>query len=312
MNKKALLFLLCGFLFLTAACGGLAEKTNVRLAVIKGPTGMGAVRLMDENDAGNTKNAYTVTISGAPDAVVAGLLAADFDIAALPTNAIAMLHAKTDGAIQCLAVNTLSTLYLLEKGNTIASAADVAGKLIVCMGQGTTVQATVERLFPDADIHYVSEHTEAVAQAAIGKYDYVILPEPFVTTLLKQDAGFQIALDIGALWKENGLGELPMGGIAVRKAFADENPQAVVDFLNEYKESVDAVNADPEAAAQLTERYDILPAANAVEAIPRANMTCISGREAQALLLPYYQVLMDVNPALIGGGMPSDDFFRVP
>lgn len=311
MMKKSLLILIISILLIATGCGSLAEKTNVSIAVIKGPTGVGAVRLMAENEAGHTENTYTFTISSVPDAIVAGLLTADFDIAALPTNMIAMLYAKTDGAIQCLAVNTLSTLYLLEKGDTVLSANDLAGKSIVCYGQGTTVQATIDQLFQDADIHYVSEHTEAVAQAAAGKYSLVIVPEPFVTTLLAKDDGFRIALDIGELWKERGLGELPMGGIAVRKAFAAENSKAVEAFLREYAKTIQEVNDDTETAATLAEQYDLLPKEIAKEAIPRMNITCIS-TQMKDMLAPYYEVLMDVNPALIGGKIPGDDFYLVP
>lgn len=318
MRKKSLLILVLSLFFITSACGSLAERMDVRVAVIKGPSGMGAARLMSENEAGNTENAYVLTVSGAPDAVVAGLLTGEYDVAALPTNAIAMLHAKTGGEVQCLAVSTLSNLYLLGRENIISSifspVLNLADLSIVCAGQGTTVQATVERLLQRAgNIHYVSEHTEAVAQAAIGKYDYVILPEPFVTILLKQDANFGILTDIGDLWREQGLGELPMGGVAVRKAFADENSKAVETFLKEYAQSVFYAKYYPEAAAPLMEQYDILPAGIAIEAIPRANMTFVSGGEMKELLLPYYQVLMEVNPNLIGGELPGDEYYyRAP
>ena len=49
------------------------------------------------------------------------------DIAAIATNAAANLYAQSDGAIQVLAVNTLGVLYILEKGDTVHSMADLSG-----------------------------------------------------------------------------------------------------------------------------------------------------------------------------------------
>lgn len=312
MKRYIILFLLCTLLFLTAACGVSAEKATVRIGVLKGPTGMGAAQLMEQNEQSLAKNGYVFTVAGAPDVLIAKLITGELDIAALPTNVIAMLYAKNDGAVQALAVNTLGTLYLLERGDLVGSPEDIAGKAIVCMGQGTTVQATVERLLEGSDITYVAEHSEAVAQAVAGRFDLIIVPEPFATSLLRQNIGFRIALDIGALWQEQEMGVLPMGGFAVSKAFAEQNPAAVDAFLEEYTQSVRFANENNNEAAVLIEKYDILQATVAAEAIGRANMVCMVGDDMKNALTAYYTILLEVNSALIGGAMPEDDFYCAP
>lgn len=309
-NKMVLLFLLVCVLWLAVACNGIAEKTTVRAAFLKGPTGMGAARLMDQNAQSLAANDYVFTVAGTPDMIVAQLITGELDIAALPSNMLAMLNTKTDGAIQSLAVNTLGTLYLLERGELVSAPDDLKDREIVCAGQGTTVQATVELLFEDVAITYVAEHAEAIAQVAAGRFDLVILPEPFATSLLQRDIGFRVALDIGALWLDGGNGVLPMGGIAVRKAFADQHPEAVAAFIDEYSQSVQFANENPQAAAVLIEKYDILSAAVAEASILRAGMVCLTDDAMREALSAYYAVLMDVNPALIGGALPGDDFYR--
>lgn len=310
MKKNIRLFFLLSLLFLTVACSVSAEKTTIRIGVLKGPTGMGAAQLMEQNEQSLSENNYVFTVAGAPDMLIAQLITGELDITALPTNTMAMLYSKTNGEVQALAVNTLGTLYLLERGNHVTTIEDVAGKAIVCAGQGTPVQATVEHLLKNVNITYVAEHSEAVAQVAAGHFDYIIVPEPFATSVLQQDIGFHVALDIGALWQEKEGSVLPMGGIAVRKAFAEQNPDAIASFLKEYLQSVTFVNENIAEASALIEKYDIIPAAVAEKAIGRSSMVCMVGDQMKDALTAYYTILLDVNPALIGGAMPDDGFYR--
>ena len=60
------------------------------------------------------------------------------DIAAVATNVASNFYHKTDGSIQMLAVNTMGVLYILEKGDSIQSMADLRGKTIYATGQGPT------------------------------------------------------------------------------------------------------------------------------------------------------------------------------
>lgn len=291
----------------------MAEEVAIRLAVLKGPTGMGAAQLMSQSDTGETANTYDFTIAGAPDLLVSQLITGELDMAALPTNTIALLNARTEGEVQILAVNTLGVLYLLERGDSVQQVSDLAGRQIVSAGQATTAEIVANHLFgEDVTVNYVSEHAEAVAQAIAGQYDLVLLPEPFVTSLLSQSDDFRIAIDLTAAWEEVTSSPLPMGGIAVRRAFAEAQPEAVAAFLDEYAQSVSYANEHPSEAAQLIEQYDIMAAAVAEQAIPRANMVCMTGEEMRAALEAFYAVLATDNADLIGGSVPDDAFYYAP
>lgn len=288
----------------------MAEDVVIQAAVLKGPTGMGAAYLIDQNEQGLSANQYTFTIESAPDAVVGKLITGELNLAALPTNTIAMLYQKTEGEVQSLAINTLGVLYVLERGDSVHGIDDLAGKTIIGSARGSTAEAVAEYLFPeDATVEYASEHAEAVAQAVAGQYDLVLLPEPFVTSLLAQDDSFRIAIDLTAAWEEKTQTSLPMGGIAVRADFAAENPQAVRSFLEEYARSVAFAVENPQEAAALIEKHDIMTAAVAEKAIPRANMVCVTGAEMETALNAFYAILLDSNPDLIGGAMPAADFY---
>ena len=316
MKKRLVLFAaLLTALTMFFSCAG-AEKAAVNVAFLKGPTGMCAAKLMADADAGTTQNAYSFTLVGAADVVTGQLVSGELDMAALPTNAIAALYQKTEGGVQALAVNTLGVLYVLERGESVQALSDLDGKTILSSGQGSTAEAVLNYLLAaagvTANVEYVSEHSEVVAKATAenSEYDVVLLPEPFVTMMGMQAPDFRVALNLTEEWNRQGAGLLPMGGIAVRREFAEENPEAVAAFLEEYAASVEWVNANAEEAATLIEQYDIMKAAVAKNAIPRANMVCLTGDAMRMVLENVYGVLEGFNVKLIGGATPGEDFYH--
>ncbi len=290
------------------------EGAEISVGVLKGPTGMGAAWLMEQNEQGATLNTYEFTVAGAADELTGRLIQGDLDIAALPTNAISALYNKTEGKIVTLGVNTLGVLYILENGESIASIADLEGKTILASGKGSTAEAVLNHLLAEngvtAEIYWASEHTEAATLAITGEYDIVMLPEPFVTNVMGKNADLRVALNLANEWENLTGGVLTMGGIAVRKEFLDENPEAVAEFVKDYGMSIEFTNSEPASAGALIEKYGIAAAAVAENAIPRCNIVWLTGDKYKSVLVNFLAVLSEANPASIGGKMPAEDFYN--
>lgn len=315
MKKILTLFLAAVMLIGMAACSK-NEKTGVtvNIGVLKGPTGMGAAWLMDQNEQGLSANSYNFTIAGAPDVLTGQLISGDMDMAALPTNAISTLYNKTEGQITVLGVNALGVLYVLENGDRINSVSDLEGKTILASGQGSTAEYVLNYILEQngvsAEIFWASEHSEAATLALSGEYDIVMLPEPFVTTVTTKNGSFRVALDLTREWEALGGGELTMGGIAVRTEFLEAHPDAVKAFVKEYANSVAFTNAQPADAAKLIAKYEIAAEEIAKNAIPRCNIVWLHGENYKAKLENFLGVVYEANPAGIGGKMPGDDFYQ--
>ena len=299
------------------------EETTVRVMALKGPTAMGMVQLMDTAEAGPVGgNAYEFTIAASADEVTPKLVQGEADIAAVPANLASVLYNNTEGKIQVLAVNTLGVLYIVESGDTVQTAADLKGKTIYASGKGSTPEYALNYILSsngidpekDVTIEWKSEHSECVAALSSGEGGIAMLPQPFVTTAQAKNDSIRIALDLTKEWDALQSGaETPSalitGVVVVRADFAAENPGAVSAFLDSYKESVDFVNNSTEDAAALIEKYDIVPAAVAVKALPYCNITFIEGTELKEKLSGYLNVLFDQNPKAVGGKLPADDFY---
>lgn len=293
------------------------ERVHVELAMLKGPTGMGAAKLIADAAAGETANDYAVTLAAAPDEVTGKLISGELDLAALPTNVAATLYHKTGGAIQLLALNTLGVLHILENGDTVKSLTDLRGQTLYATGMGANPEFVLDFLLTqagldpehDLDIQWKTAE-EAQALMISGEAQFAMLPVPAATAVLIQNQDVRDALDLTAVWQElDAPGTFTMGCVAVRTAFAQEHPEAVAAFLEEYEASIRYVADEPDAAAQLMVDAGIVPKLPiAKAAIPQANLIFRSGEDLLDIQA-YYEVLWKADPASIGGSIPDDVFF---
>ncbi len=303
----------------TGSTTSAAAKTDINVFAIKGPTGVGMVHLMDAQDKGTASNNYHFTVVGSPEEVQAKIINNEADIAAVPTNLAAALFSKTNGNISLLAVNTLGVLYMMENGESIQSVADLKGKTIYSTGQGANPEYVLDYILtqngldPDKDvtIEFVEQNDELATLVATGKAEVAMVPEPNVTSIVAKNSDIRVALNMTEEWDKvtDDGSKLMMGCVIVRNAFAQEHPEAVDAFLAEYEASIQGAE-DIEATAALCETYGIIPkAAIAKQAIPRCNLTFVSGDAMMNQIKGYYDVLFAANPKSIGGKLPDDSFY---
>ena len=353
--KKQLSLLLCGALMVSAlaGCGGGTSSSSSssdtsgtqssssagdtstseaftlpNVMVLSGPTGVGAAKLMSDVEYANENGGQTpdgtpsyidtITVEADNQAVSSALINGDADIAAVATNVAATLINKNPESIQVLAVNTLGVLYILEKGDTVTSMADLAGKTVYATGEGANPEYVLNYLLTEngvdpstVDIQWMTAQ-EVTAQMVSSEDGICMLPVPAATALMIQDSGVRQALSLTDEWSAVSDGELAMGCIVARTDYIEENPQGVEAFLTAYQDSIEYMS-DPDHAAdaaELVAQYGITPnAAIAQAAIPQCNLVYLTGDEMKSVLETYYQVLFAADPASIGGALPYDSFY---
>ena len=206
-----------------------ATNTQINITMLKGPTGIGAVKLMSDSDAGNALNKYTFSLSSDPTDISGGIVNGSIDIAACPLNLASVLYKKTNGNVQMLAINTLGTLYIVSKDPTITKLADLEGKTIVTAGQGATPEYVLNYLLEKngltdkVTVEYKSEHAEVATLALSGEADTVLLPEPNVTAVLSKKDSLG---GVGGFWQEFVKGSgvfFSIGWIKARKEVVGNN-----------------------------------------------------------------------------------------
>ena len=318
MKKFITMLFISMFIFISACTS--APKGDVSIAMLAGPTGMGAAKLMSDNAEGKSSNNYTFTVATSPDEVTAAVISGSVDIAAVPANLASVLYNKTEQEIQIIAVNTLGVLYVLENGNSINTISDLRGKTLYVTGQGATPEYILKHILRengmdsdnDVTIEYYAAHAELATLISSGEIVLGMLPEPNVTAVLLANPNVRIALNLTEEWNRISGEEskLIQGCLIANKSFIKENKLLVNSFLAEYKESIEYVNANPEEAAQLIADNGILSKSVVAEkAIPNCNIVYMDGDEMKTQFSGMLKILYDANPASVGGSIPDDAFY---
>lgn len=308
ITAAVMLFSLVAF----AACSKKQDDTEIRIAALKGPTGMGMVKLADKQNYPN----YTVSIEASPDALNPRIISGEVDVAAVPVNLASVLYNKLDGDISVLAVSTLGVLYVVEAGSEVNSVADLAGKTVYATGQGATPEYILNYLLDkngvagSVEVNYVGEHAALATMLADGSAEIGMLPEPNVTSTLAGNDNLRIALNLTEEWNKVCSTELVQGVVIARKSFVNEHPEAIEQFLREYEKSSAFVNENIDEAAKLIVDVGILGNVEiAKKAIPNCNISFSKGEAMHKAVEGMLAVLFEANPKSIGGKLPDKDFY---
>ncbi len=295
------------------------DAVTVRVGGLSGPTSMGLVKLMEDSADGLTENTYEFAeLSSDSSAFVTPLATGEIDIAAVPSNLAAVIYNNTDGAVQVLAVNVLGVLDIVQRGEQVTSLSNLVGKTLYASGQGATPEYTLRYLLiqngidpdTDLDIQWCADTTEVLSYVSQDESAVAMLPQPFATVAQAQVDDLSVAIDLNDEWAKLGLeSEIVTGVLVVRTEFAQEYPQQLATFLEEYEVSVQYTLDEPEEAATLIEKYIGVSEAVAQAALPNCHLTDLTGVDMRTALEGYLQIIYDMNAASVGGSMPGDDFY---
>ena len=296
---------------------GYEEGLTTRVAALKGPTAMGLVYLMGENEGEDAHYSFDLYTSG--DEIVPLIAKDEVDIALIPTNLAATLYQKTDGGVQVLDVNAGNVLYVVSHDESLTDLSGLKGKTVYMTGKGTSPDWTLQYLLnkagmgeSDLTIEFKSEATEVVSALAQDASAVGVLPQPFATVAMLQDQELSVNFPLENAWKEyspDGSG-IATGVTIVRKAFAEEHPAAVAQFVLDHQASVKTAEENPADAAALIEEYGIVKAAVAQQVIEHFNpMVATTGEEMQTWVSGYLEMLYEIAPDAVGGKLPDEGFY---
>jgi len=201
----------------------------------------------------------------------------------------------------------------------VSSVEDLRGKTIVTFGQGANPEYVLTHILEqnglvvgtDVTIEFKAAVDEVLALAATGQADFVMVPEPNATVVQNKNTAFQVALDLNNEW-EKLEGQLVMGCIVTTAKFAEEHPEAVAKFLEEYEASINFALENTKDAATLCAKHGIVPSEGiAMKSLPNCHLTFVAGADMQATVEGYYNVLFGYNPKAVGGAVPTEDFYFV-
>ncbi|MBP5282719.1 MAG: ABC transporter substrate-binding protein [Lachnospiraceae bacterium] len=297
------------------------EAVTLHVGALKGPTTMGLLFLMEDAKEGKTKNSYEFQMATGADELLPLMVSGKLDIALVPANVAAILYQKTEGGVAVVDINTLGVLYLVSSDTSVQCISDLKGRTVYLTGKGTTPDCVLQFLIKnaglsegDVTLEYCSEASEVAAILAEKPDAIGFLPQPFVTAAGMQNENLQVMISANDMWldafgKESS-NALVTGVTVVRKEILEKYPQAIATFLEEHEASANAINEDLDTGAKLAVEAGIVgkePIAK--KAIPKCNITCVTGNSMKRALKAYLEVIYAFDSSMVGGKLPEADFY---
>lgn len=309
-------------LCLLVGCGASSSSEADPILVLRGPSGMSMIYLIDSTDYLN-KNGLAVEILDEPNQVRARLLREEPVIAAVPMNMSAILY-NLNLDYQLLAVPVWGTLYLFGRDSNVKDWSDLKGKTVNLMARGMTPDIVFRYLLekqglrPGIDVlldYRFPTHID-LAQAVISGFsDLAVLSEPLITTAMQADSSIQPLLDLNEAWKSahDDPFSIPQTALLVKTRWARGNPDKISELVRILERSVDRVNQDPIDAAERISSYRIVPdQETALQSIPRCRLDFQSAQAVREAIYTYLRVLYGYDPDAIGGTIPDERYIYSP
>ena len=317
--KIAVSILLCSFLpaFLHARGADEGGIKNLTIYGIKGPSGVGIIRLFEDPPKFPGFNVNIQALAQA-DLVAAAFLSGDAKIGILPPNMAAKI-ASSGKDIRAAAVIGSGMLSLLTSDASVRTFRDLRGKTVEVAGQGATPDYVFQRILgfngltPNVDVAlgYSLAYPEIAQSLIAGRIPTALLPEPFATMALLGKPDLRLVSDIQEEWvRSGGKGNYPMTLLVVDGAFASAYPEAVGEIMASVKNSIEWVMANPAEAGVLAEKHELgLKAAVVAAAAPKSGYVFIPAIEGRPSLEALFSLFLENAPASIGGAMPGEEFY---
>lgn len=301
-------WILMGFMALLAGCQSSPHaERDVAIVAPHGNTSYSLAWLQDNEP---DFEGVDLNIDIAPNAeALAARVLEGIDMAIVPVNMAASLYNKGAGYVVA-GVATWGNLFVLTTDDDVTGWDDLASTQIYGFGRGLVPGATLEYLLArnnvDTQVEYLSSPQE-VAQALLsGVAQTALLADEKVTHVLEQSDA-RVILDLNEEWGNHGY---PQAVIIVSQTLIDEDPELVRELLGELETSMDWANQNPAElgilAASLEETADAEIIKNSIQ---RLNIRFTAAHEAQGQILEFLEALYSMDPELVGGAVPSHDFF---
>ena len=256
----------------------------------------------------------------------------DVDMAIVPANLAARIF-NTSGGYKILAVVTNGNLYMTSSISCeVSSLQDLKGKMVYSIGQNQVPDMIFRTLLANADIkyevgeepkegqvtvRYCADGSEAISYLAQAKAKsqlaFGIYGEPAVTN--SKAKGFEQVFDLQGLWADTQEGS--QSGYAQAVLIARDRVCEDSAFVAELLKALAANDSEilKDATHAVKNIKDIYPQSSlqdnmTAEVIGRCNIKTVKvDADGRAYYENTLKAVMNINANLIGGKLPSDDFY---
>lgn len=273
---------------------------------------------------GNLSKKYSTNLQiwNSPDQLRAGVANGSFKVMMAPSN-VGLNLANQGAKVGQINILTQGLNNILTKNQPINELGDLYGKKLIMPFRNDMPDIVFRVLFEKLNldisriqIDYTATPPEALAMFLSKDYDAAFLPEPMASgAILKgKTVGVSVVrnFDILNVWKSvfnQKQALIPQAGIIADTEFFASHKDDFALLHEDLLNALSWLKSNPQSAANIGTNY--LPAAVPAIAgsIPHSNLCVLKSSEIKDEMMSFFEILMKHNPKLIGGKLPSDEFF---
>lgn len=288
----------------------VADRENkIRIAAANNPMGLGFAKLSVDR-----AYAYDVEFCTTPEEAIELFNSGKAEVLSVSLDTAAKLYNESGASLQMLAINTLGMTYVLSNDAELKTLDALAGKTVYCPSDDAAVKAIFAKSLEangvsGVDIQYKT--TEEIRSGMVdGTIDHCVLPEYKATgTTARMEAG-NAPVVLANLWSEKLGFELAQGCIVAKKDYVEKNAELIEEFLGFYEASVNYLIKNLTGAALFLSENKFFETSDLAKAlITNSNLGFVSGAEMKELAKKNLEALVSVDPEIISGAIPADDFY---
>lgn len=318
-------------LALGSLAAGASEPTTVReRLVLSGPPAVVSFPLLYMVESGmlaDVAKQVEFVRWNHPDQLRALALEGKSDFVAMPTNVAANLYNRKV-PLRLTNVSVWGMLWVVSRDPTLQSLADLKGQEVAIPFRadmpdilfGFLAERAGLDLKRDLKIRYLPSPMDAMQWLIMRRVDHALLAEPAVSMALRKTGSFPLSVVAPELHRGLSLHQewgrlqhtqarLPQAGMAVMgQAFADEALAQRLEqaYATASRWCVEQAQACGALAAKYMDMLNPEAATDAIQALPQHYT---SARQAQPELEAFFQLLLERQPATVGGKLPDSSFY---
>ena len=331
--KTAVCLALLSALSLFGTASSANESLPVKKLVIAGPpagVSNGLIHLLASDGFAEMADEVEFIVWSNPDQLRALALNGKVDFIAMPTNVAANLYNR-GAPLALLNVSQWGVLWMISRDPNMKTLADFKGQEIAIPFRADmpdivfTHLAEKQGLTPSKDfkLNYTATPMDAMQLLIMRRVDHALLAEPAVSMALRKTHSFPVSLIAPELHRSVDLQQewarvmgtearIPQAGIAVL-GDRRHNPKLIARFETAYAAATQwCQNNQQECGAEVAAKIPMLSADAVSDALAAQVSHYATAFDAQEELKDFLQILLDKQPASVGGKLPAADFYANP
>ena len=273
-----------------------------------------------------TDEQMEITDVNNPSLLVSAMTSQSHDIVIAPLNVGVKVHNSGNEVYQLAGILTFGNSYVVtRKTHSLTKISDLEGQKMLAYGQNSTPDIVLRTALKlngvTTSVDYQANvnlalpfflcNTNNPNDETCSEYPYLLAAEPNISMLeVKYDLELNV-LDLQEVLKTR-IDKIPQAGVFVR---LDPSKKTQINrFLDTLTTKTTAINANPKQYAESIFNnhsfFESLTLPVLEKCIPRSQIKFEKVTAQTQYMLDYYELVMALDPLLLGNKLPKEGFYR--